>query len=366
MNKILLVFFLPIVTASPQDGQITCSITPVDSGQDIALTCLFPEDLNVTKKDFSVYHYTDDTKPDAVIDCWWMKGNLSCNVNDGYKYNKTVNTQLTVTLSHVSTTHMGTYVCQVAGYRSSSFGTCQLEAEQVNQEGKISCTVPLVQPDEDTSLTCHYPEDLNVTKKDFSVYYYTEGAKPEAVLDCLWIDDNLKCLVNPGYTYNMNVNTQLTLNISHVMSVNNGTYTCQVAGYRPSSFGTCQFETEKSCRAREWYYLPPVQLGGKASFSCHFPGDPCVTKNNFFVFHITEVAGKEGPSERIEPNSHQRKANTGNQRIFLVIGIALVPFSIAVGLFCCICGMLPTEKKLLGERFETKLRFRKWILAKYE
>lgn len=44
-------------------------------------------------------------------------------------------------------------------------------------EGKIDCSIPPVKPNENASLTCLFPEDLNVTKKDFSVYYYTEDFK---------------------------------------------------------------------------------------------------------------------------------------------------------------------------------------------
>lgn len=40
-------------------GNITCTVPPTHMFQDAVLTCNFPEDLNVTKKDFTVYHYLD-------------------------------------------------------------------------------------------------------------------------------------------------------------------------------------------------------------------------------------------------------------------------------------------------------------------
>lgn len=68
----------------------------------------------------------------------------------------------------------------------------------------------------------------------------------EAVLDCWWMTGVLKCFENPGYKFNTIVNTQLTLNISHLISIFKGTYACQIAGYKPSSFGKCQLETGHS------------------------------------------------------------------------------------------------------------------------
>ncbi|PVD21778.1 hypothetical protein C0Q70_17579 [Pomacea canaliculata] len=62
MKKILLVLLLQIVTASSQEGHITCTIPPVKMSQDAVLTCNFPEDLNVTKKDFAIYHYLNDNR----------------------------------------------------------------------------------------------------------------------------------------------------------------------------------------------------------------------------------------------------------------------------------------------------------------
>lgn len=45
-------------------------------------------------------------------------------------------------------------------------------------EDKITCTIPPVAPSHDTVLTCHFPEDLSVTKKDFTIYRYVEHSNP--------------------------------------------------------------------------------------------------------------------------------------------------------------------------------------------
>lgn len=39
-------------------------------------------------------------------------------------------------------------------------------------DGKITCSVPSVYPYQETVLMCHFPEDVMVSKKDFTVYYY--------------------------------------------------------------------------------------------------------------------------------------------------------------------------------------------------
>lgn len=45
-------------------------------------------------------------------------------------------------------------------------------------EVKISCNVPSVRLHEDTFLTCFLPEDVGQTKKDFTVYKYSDTETP--------------------------------------------------------------------------------------------------------------------------------------------------------------------------------------------
>ncbi|XP_025113586.1 uncharacterized protein LOC112575780 isoform X2 [Pomacea canaliculata] len=131
----------PYISAlSAQDDKITCSVPPVQLLQKTFLTCHFPEDISVTKKDFNVYHYNKGADSDAVLDCWWMSANMECIVLPGYAYNKTVNTELTVTLLNVTSSHTGIYACQVAGYPTNSFITCQFNAIHVNSP--LETTLP--------------------------------------------------------------------------------------------------------------------------------------------------------------------------------------------------------------------------------
>lgn len=43
---------------------------------------------------------------------------------------------------------------------------------------KTYCEIPMVKPMETTSLTCIFPEDLSVSKKDFSVVHINSTGKP--------------------------------------------------------------------------------------------------------------------------------------------------------------------------------------------
>lgn len=45
-------------------------------------------------------------------------------------------------------------------------------------DDKITCTVPSVKPLEDTVLTCHFSEDVSVSKKGFTVYHYAKDGSP--------------------------------------------------------------------------------------------------------------------------------------------------------------------------------------------
>lgn len=45
-------------------------------------------------------------------------------------------------------------------------------------ESKIRCTVSPVLPLSDAELTCHFPEDLSITKKVFTVYHYAQHGSP--------------------------------------------------------------------------------------------------------------------------------------------------------------------------------------------
>lgn len=61
----------------------------------------------------------------------------------------------------------------------------------------------------------------------------------DAVVDCRWNSDEMKCIANSGYEYKKTDGKTLKITIRNAISSNAGFYVCEVAGYRPSSFGIC-------------------------------------------------------------------------------------------------------------------------------
>lgn len=49
-------------------------------------------------------------------------------------------------------------------------------------KGNISCKIPPVEPMGATSLTCTFPEDISLSKKDFSVVHTTNNNRPGKIL----------------------------------------------------------------------------------------------------------------------------------------------------------------------------------------
>lgn len=47
-----------------------------------------------------------------------------------------------------------------------------------NAAAKTPCTVPSVRALQSTTLTCHFPEDVSQSKKDFTVYHYSDKGNP--------------------------------------------------------------------------------------------------------------------------------------------------------------------------------------------
>ncbi|XP_025113448.1 uncharacterized protein LOC112575684 [Pomacea canaliculata] len=134
MKFVILLLCLHIALVLSQGENITCSVPIVEPLQDAVLTCNFPEDLNVTKKDFTVYHYNKGVNSDAVLDCWWHGGTMKCFQSPNVQYNQIVNTTLSLTIRRVTTNNTGKYACQVVGYDPRYFKTCDLEVKTVNIE----------------------------------------------------------------------------------------------------------------------------------------------------------------------------------------------------------------------------------------
>ncbi|XP_025112597.1 uncharacterized protein LOC112575164 [Pomacea canaliculata] len=214
---------------------IRCSVPPVNSLQKTVLTCFFPEDLSVSKKDFTVYHYAQAGSPDAVLDCWWVGGALDCFAKPGFSSTKTVNTTLNITVSHVTSALTGTYACQVAGYGASVLGTCQLD---LKLDENNTCNVSNV-PNDSLTLTCFFNEDVQKKQTNFSVFGYN-GKEKLKILHCWWVHGKPKCQVDDDYLYDYEVSTYLTIKIQKTTKVKISTYSCWHAG-------STQQQQQKTC-----------------------------------------------------------------------------------------------------------------------
>ncbi|PVD21801.1 hypothetical protein C0Q70_17602 [Pomacea canaliculata] len=180
-----------IFSAADVGSKNRCTVSPVLPLSDAVLTCYFPEDISVTKKDFTVYHYARPGSPVAVIDCWWIKGKLDCYSQLGVEYNKTVGKDLTATIKQVTSAHTGKYACQVSGYEASSLEICELHL------------------------------------------------KLAVLVECLWENNQPKCQVASGYQLQDAVSSYLTLWIQEVTKEKEGNYYCLPAGSLITQQSTC-------------------------------------------------------------------------------------------------------------------------------
>ncbi|XP_025101303.1 uncharacterized protein LOC112568279 isoform X2 [Pomacea canaliculata] len=161
--------------------KVSCKIPPAEGMHNAQLTCYFPEDISRTKKDITVYHYNSDPNflPNPVLDCLWISGKEHCLVQPGYEFNNEVSDNLTLRILNVSEKHTGRYSCQMYGSRSRDIDFCYFELER---DKNVTCDISVVTGSK-ANLTCHFPEDVNQTRRNFAVYHDTD---PDPVLDCRW------------------------------------------------------------------------------------------------------------------------------------------------------------------------------------
>ncbi|XP_025113009.1 uncharacterized protein LOC112575386 [Pomacea canaliculata] len=253
----------------------TCNIPWVQPLANTSLTCLFPEDVSYTKKDFTVHHYKEKGSPDAVLDCWWLYGRLGCNVKPGYQYDKKISDRLSLTIPRVSISQMGSYTCQLVGYGRESIEFCHLDVLTVS--GSV-CDIPSVKQESETSLSCYFPVDLSKTRQDFAVYHLSQGVRA-VVLSCTWEEDNPSCNVAPGFQFDGSVSSHLTLTIPSAFKTHEGTYSCQSTSKEPFLYNTCSFTLHKvtSCLVQHVKEEQPTEL------RCNFSVDVNKTRQDFKV-----------------------------------------------------------------------------------
>ncbi|XP_025113464.1 uncharacterized protein LOC112575700 [Pomacea canaliculata] len=277
--------------SSAQEVKISCNVPSVRLHEDTFLTCFLPEDVGQTKKDFTVYKYSDSETPDAVLDCWWLSGILDCFVATGYRYDKQVSNKLSLEIPRVSSSHVGTYACQVASYPPDLINLCDLN---IFSEGRSLCEIPSVKINSQTALTCYFPQDLRKSRTDFSVSHHSTPGDTETVLTCQWKADFLSCSVLSGYVFDNKVTSHLTLSIPKARKDHEGTYSCQTEGAVSLPFKNCSFslkkETMSTCSAASVHEME------SATLRCDFSADISLTRQNVHVIHFD---GRENKSTNV-------------------------------------------------------------------
>ncbi|XP_025102453.1 uncharacterized protein LOC112569022 [Pomacea canaliculata] len=91
---------------------------------------------------------------------------------------------------------------------------------------KATCVVPPAEPLGNTSLTCHFPEDVSKTKKNFIVDVVPENGRTEVALNCFWVRNEMKCYTKQGYSFDQQVSDRITLHIPQVSPEQYGRYNC--------------------------------------------------------------------------------------------------------------------------------------------
>ncbi|XP_025113850.1 uncharacterized protein LOC112575922 [Pomacea canaliculata] len=225
-----------IFSAADVGSKNRCTVSPVLPLSDAVLTCYFPEDISVTKKDFTVYHYARPGSPVAVIDCWWIKGKLDCYSQLGVEYNKTVGKDLTATIKQVTSAHTGKYACQVSGYEASSLEICELHLKLGTEN---TCRITYDKSESQARLDCFFNENLAETRKSFAVYRSYGQDKQAVLVECLWENNQPKCQVASGYQLQDAVSSYLTLWIQEVTKEKEGNYYCLPAGSLITQQSTC-------------------------------------------------------------------------------------------------------------------------------
>ncbi|XP_025112612.1 uncharacterized protein LOC112575170 isoform X2 [Pomacea canaliculata] len=215
-----------------------CDAPPVHSLQDAVLTCHFPEDLSVSKKGFTVYHYVNRESADAVLECWWVGDALGCYTKSGFEYDKKLSRTLKITIRHVTSARTGTYGCQVDGYGTSDLGKCQLNLTLGENN---TCNVSNVANGSQIALTCFFNENVQKTQNSFSVYRHN-GQEKLDILQCFWVHGKPECKVDDDYLYDYEVSTYLTIKSQKTTKIKTFTYSCWHAGSTLQQQKTCSLE----------------------------------------------------------------------------------------------------------------------------
>ncbi|XP_025111901.1 uncharacterized protein LOC112574806 [Pomacea canaliculata] len=174
-------------------------------------------------------------------------------------------------------------VALIVGLRNSC--TAEVRAEDIADK-RITCDAPSVIPGNSTSIVCHFLEDINQTRRNFFVSFYKGDKKEEAVnvLACLWVLEETRCFVWPGYKYDGRISQEISLKIPRASANQVGRYECQVDTY-DYNITPCEFRVRLEGKAQ--CYIESAAMSSNTSLTCFFPEDLSETKAEAAVYHHT-------------------------------------------------------------------------------
>ncbi|XP_025111865.1 uncharacterized protein LOC112574793 isoform X1 [Pomacea canaliculata] len=260
-----------------EDNSITCDIPAVEPLANTSVTCHFP--LNVSHSQrivvVSFYEGRISREESNILDCYWLWGNMDCDISSGHTFNRMISNELTLEIPRVSTKDIGRYACKLSNMNPKDIKPCELKIKLV---GKTMCDVPPVPLSSRASLTCYFPEDLSKTRANFRVHHGANCSDPAcAVVTCEW-GDNLVCSIQRGYHFDLTVTSHLIVGIPTAQEEQEGSYSCYFTSSTPVRYEHCSLTlvtVTSSCNISRVTETEP------ASLTCTFNVDVNETRNNF-------------------------------------------------------------------------------------
>ncbi|PVD21807.1 hypothetical protein C0Q70_17609 [Pomacea canaliculata] len=100
------------------EGQATyCNIPSVKPMETATLTCNFNVDINKTKTNFNIVHFSGQNNTGVdVLNCVWQHDDLICDITSGFEFSRPVTDRLAVTIPRANHSHIGEYLCHLQQY----------------------------------------------------------------------------------------------------------------------------------------------------------------------------------------------------------------------------------------------------------
>ncbi|XP_025100611.1 uncharacterized protein LOC112567929 [Pomacea canaliculata] len=111
---------------------VTCAQgTECDVFDGNTLKCIFPNNVNSTRTDFTAYFYpSDNGYPELLIDCVWVGDRLECIQQEGFSCMRPVSNIAQIKLHTRFSVKTGKYKCIAEGVRHEDSKLCQYTNSQ--------------------------------------------------------------------------------------------------------------------------------------------------------------------------------------------------------------------------------------------